>query len=238
MMSFGLARIALRSTGRGYGRSLAVGLLGLGLLVAPSDAVAIPLIRGKSVKLPVKSIRGCNKACRKKRAVLARIKNLREQLAMVRELKRWARDVYSDLRRTHDDSLSNLERAREVIARANKSKPTPWIQPRGLEAQLVMASASRAIPKPSYRIAQVGPDDVYLHCVVSFPQAWVKGRKKVRVRWYVFDERHLPTAASWQTRNKAIYYKSWSVKTIKAKKADYYERVSGLGFCLDATSWR
>lgn len=195
------------------------------LIVSPS-VQAIPLIDMQPAKKVKKSDRRCNKTCQLERE----IKQLKGLLAMIRELKGWARDVHSDLKRVYSDSALNLDRARDMIARAKKQKPSKWIAPTNIEAQMVVASNTSSVPRiSSFTIPDVNPDEFYLHCTVNFPPTWVRQQKKVKVSWYIYDHRHLPTASSIQNTNKAIFHKYGYSKPVRSNKVNYYQRVRGLG---------
>jgi len=194
-------------------------------IALPTPAEAIPLIEPPQERSSGKVRRRRRNPAAK---LKARIKSLEALKDMVVELKKWSRDIERDLERMYKDSKRNFELARAKIFRAKGKAVTAYNAPRGLEAETARASDGKKYPRLRYTVPTVKPDDFNLHVKVTVPKAWVNQRK-IKLQWYIFDYRHLPTAATYQAGSKAIYYHyQYYYKPIPYAATIYRHQVRGL----------
>ena len=194
--------------------------LGLTALLCPSVASAqipIPMVRTGIVRDKVKAER-------------QRIDALKAQAATISELKKWASTNKFDLQRVYKNSEENFRQARQAILRAKGQTQQRWVRPQGFEVETARLAPSRIYPTTSsYKVQTVNPDDFYVHVQSHYPNSWVNTNKRVRINWYIFDERYLPMASPQQNNEKAIYTNTYNSKAIRFRSMRYSNHVAGLG---------
>lgn len=208
-------------------RPISITLLSIVLLLPGAAHAQIPMPSGISLEHSTTGRRPSRRVSPVKRAE-AKVAALKAQLAAIKELRNWAETSSKELSKIHGDSLANLMQARAAIFRA-KGKAAPRYQvPSTFEVEPVRVGTGTQYPSSSYNVPVVPPDNFRLFTRVTFPDRWVRERKKVQVSFQIYPDRYLPMASRYQNTTKAIYrIYSYSQK-VNRKVTTFNATVRGL----------
>ncbi len=198
-------------------------LVAIGCLLPVTAAAQIPI-----PKVPASGSRPAKRG--KVAKAKARVEALGAQAALIKEMKKWASTNKSELQKIYTNSLDNFKQARTAIYRAKGQAVPRYKPPQGFEVSVARLSGSSSYPTySSYKVPTVDPDDFYIHVQADYPDEWVKGRRRMRIKWYIYDDSYLPTASPYQNEDKAIYRSKYHSKGISTRSIRYRNHVTGLG---------
>lgn len=197
-------------------------------------AALIPAAAEAQIPLPTVATShrtgGRQTKARRVKQLKAQLAALEAQYSAIKELAAWAGTTSMEMSKLYSGSLINLKQARAAIFKAQGKPVTPYKQPRGFEIKPVVAAMNyKQYSKRRYStgVAVVPPDGFKLYTEVSFPDQWVKQRRRLRVAYSIFSERYLPMASRYQNTGKAAYHVSSSREKVTGRRTTFHARVAG-----------